>query len=223
MRKRTTVAHNSGMRLAYALLALLTSVSAFAAPVIHNIRPPYVFRFGPTHVTITGTGFAEPVQVFVGDVPALVREVTPTSIAITIVPSIDGAPRAYDEEAELRIVMPGVGEATMARAVRFVNSTTGAENYVLYLVPFTTEIIPGANGSRWTGELTFFNAGAFDSEIGGSFSNPERLSPPGAALHRPSPATDHEAGSLHQWRSGGSVRAGAEAARRGDDDLAARP
>jgi hypothetical protein len=167
------------MRFTSVLLALLTSVSAFAAPLIHNIRPPYVFRFGPTHVTITGTGFAEPVQVFVGGVPAVVREVTPTSIGITIVPSIDGAPRAYDEEAELRIVMPGVGEATMPRAVRFVDSTAGAENYVLYLVPFTTEIIPGANGSRWTGELTFFNAGVFDSEIGGSFSDPERLSPPG--------------------------------------------
>jgi hypothetical protein len=167
------------MRLAYALLALLTSITALAAPVIHNVRPGYVFRFGPTYTTIFGTGFAEPLQVFVGDVPAVVREVTPTSIRVTIVPSVDGTPRANDEEVPLRVVMPGVGEATMPRAVRFVDSTEGAENYVLYLVPLTTEIIPGANGSRWTGELTFYNAGAFDSEIAGSFSNPERLSPPG--------------------------------------------
>ncbi|HYK05365.1 MAG TPA: IPT/TIG domain-containing protein [Thermoanaerobaculia bacterium] len=167
------------MRFAFAVLALLTSLDAYAAPVIHGIRPGYAFRFGPSHVTITGSGFAEPVQVFVGDVPAVVREVTPTSLRITIVPSVDGAPRAHGEEAALRIVMPGVGAATMARAVTFVDSTEGAENYVLYLVPFTTEIIPGANGSRWTGELTFYNGGVFDSEIAGSFSDPDRLSPPG--------------------------------------------
>jgi hypothetical protein len=167
------------MRLASVLLALLTSVTAFAAPVIHGIRPGHAFRFGSSHVTVTGTGFAEPVQVFVGDVPALVREVTPTSIAITIVPSADGTPRAHGEEAALRVVMPGVGEATLARAVTFVDSTEGAENYVLYLVPITTEIFPGANGSRWTGELTFYNAGMFNSRVIGSFSDPNRLSPPG--------------------------------------------
>jgi hypothetical protein len=167
------------MRFAFAVLALLASLSAFAAPVIDRIDPSFAFRFGPTHATISGSGFAPPVQVFVGGVPAAVHEVTPTRLRITIVPSVNGSSRADGEEAELRIVMPGVGETTRARAVTFSDFAEGPENYVLYLVPFTTEIIPGANGSRWTGELTFYNQAASDAGIAGSFSDPGMLSPPG--------------------------------------------
>jgi hypothetical protein len=181
MRKRTIRVQNSGMRLLLAVLALLPSFTAFAAPVIERIDPSYVFRFGPTEATILGSGFVAPVQVFVGGVPAIVREVTPSRLRVTVIPSADGSARAYNEEADLRVVLLETGgETTKARAVTFVDATDGPGNYVMHLIPFTTEVIPGANGSRWTAELAFYNAGRFGATIIGSFADPRFQSPPGA-------------------------------------------
>lgn len=158
---------------------LIAALDAAAAPVILRVDPSHVFRFGPTRATISGSGFEQPVQVLVGGVPATVHLVTPTAIDVTIHPSTNGEARPHGEEVELRIVQQN-GETTQARAIRFVNSAAGAPNYATYLVPFTSEIVPGANGSRWKGELTFYNASPFVLHITGSFADPRFLSPPGA-------------------------------------------
>ncbi|HUR81314.1 MAG TPA: hypothetical protein VM733_11145, partial [Thermoanaerobaculia bacterium] len=60
----------------------------------------------------------------------------------------------------------------------FTDTAGGADNYARYLVPVTGEMIAGANGSQWKGELTFFNGSAFEAIVVGPFGNPGQLSPP---------------------------------------------
>ena len=54
-----------------------------------------------------------------------------------------------------------------------------AANYELFLVPVTTDVISGANGLQWTGELALYNGSQFGVTVVGSFADPRFLSPPG--------------------------------------------
>jgi hypothetical protein len=154
---------------------LLFALPALGAPVLGRIDPSYGFRFGPTEVTIEGSGFAEPAQVFFGDVPAVVHEVTPTRIRLTVQPA-HAVPAGTD--VDVRVVIAGQGEATRTRGFTYYDVSEGLANYAQYLVPFTSEIVSGANGSRWTGELALFNGSAFSAIVLGPFADPRFLSPP---------------------------------------------
>lgn len=175
-----------------AVLAFLITGAALAAPpVITDVRPSYAFRYGPTIVTIEGLNFADaaaactatcPVEVFVGNVKARVHRVTPSTIRATVLPSNDGRPVPHGTYADLRVVAAG-GEVTLARGIYFADATDDLdENYVRYLLPITTEEVAGANGSRWKGELTVFNASPHLSTMFGPFDAPWIFSPPPAPM-----------------------------------------
>ena len=169
------------------LLSILLASGLGAAPVIDNLSTTSGFRFGQTRVVITGSGFATstrvcvdiegcPVKVFAGNVPAYVREVSPTSLVVYVDPSADGQPVPSGTSVTLRVVVPGQGEATWPRFT-FYDAVDAMDNYTRYLVPITGEVISGANGSRWTGEFTLFNASAHTAVIPGPFSPPGILAP----------------------------------------------
>lgn len=168
------------------LALLLAGLPAVAAPVITRVNPSYGFRYGYTHVQIDGSGFTDgntifcptltcPVQVFFGPYQAAVHEVTPRFIRTTVhLPS----PVPDGTEVGVRVVIEGKGETAITHAFTFTDAAGGAENYAQYLVPFTGETIPGANGSQWKGELTFFNASTNTAVLLGPFGNPIFQSPP---------------------------------------------
>jgi hypothetical protein len=160
--------------LRFAIL-LLVALPTLAAPVIDRVTPATGFRYGYTDVTIHGSGFAEPAYVFFGREPAAVLAVTPTQIRARIAP----IPVMPDGTVvDVRVVVEGQGEATLARAFAFTELAGSVENYVQYLVPITGETVPGANGSLWKGELTLFNGSMHRAAILGPFDGSMDLAPP---------------------------------------------
>ena len=165
---------------------LLLALPVFAAPVIERVTPSYGFRFGATHVELRGSGFTNgpefvcpgltcPVQVFFGEHQAVVHRGARNWIQATITPDQalpDGT------TVPVRVVIEGIGETTLAHAFTFSEASEGRENYVQYLVPITGETIPGANGSRWTGELTLFNGSTFNAVCIGKFTPPGSITLP---------------------------------------------
>lgn len=154
--------------------------SAAALPVISHVNPSYGFSFGPTLATVHGSGFGQDkdaVQVFVGGEPAVVHSVTPTAIRVTIYPPGQVVPA--NTRADVRVVTQD-GDVTVSDRFTFSTASDTLENYTAYLVPFTTEVIDGANGSRWTAELTFFNRSDYPAGLLGPFGDPRFLSPPQA-------------------------------------------
>ncbi|HUR81358.1 MAG TPA: IPT/TIG domain-containing protein, partial [Thermoanaerobaculia bacterium] len=96
------------------LALLLLALPALGAPIVTRVDPPYGYRFGPTNVTITGSGFGTgPVQVFFGTYAAVVNQVTPASIRATIAPP---SPVVNDTHVDLRVVVPQEGETVLAHA-----------------------------------------------------------------------------------------------------------
>lgn len=159
-------------------LLLVAAGVADAAPAISHLSTSHGFRYAGTRVTIFGSGFTGAVQVFVGGVPALVQEVTPTSIRAIFYPSATGAPVPAGTRADVRVVVEGEGEVTARDRFTFEDAADTMENYTAYIVPFTGEIVPGANGSRWTGELTLFNGAPYEVGVIGAFDHPHVLTPP---------------------------------------------
>ncbi len=158
------------------LALLLLALPALGAPTVTRVDPPYGYRFGPTNVTITGSGFVPgSVQVFFGTYAAAVNLITPTTIRATIAPPV---PVADDTHVDVRVVVAGQGEAVLSHAFTFTDVADGADNFVRYLVPITGQTIGGANGSQWKGELAFFNGSAFEAVVVGPFASPGQLSPP---------------------------------------------
>jgi hypothetical protein len=155
------------------LLSLLTAITAAAAPAVTGIDPTVGFAAGPTHVTVSGSGFVTstvtcpvpppggvgqgtcPVQVFVGGVAATVHQVTATTIAVEVnPPSSTSSENAYDVE-----VRTATGNATLPNAFRFSDfAEPGPENYVTYVLPLTGGDTAGANGSLWRTEWLAYNA-----------------------------------------------------------------
>jgi IPT/TIG domain len=182
-----------------ALLVLFVSLHAFAdPPVVTSVEPNVGFTYGSTRATIRGSNFYDgellncpvfpasgtgvgtcPAQVFVGGIQAHVFNITPTTINVAIHASNTAIPRENGRE-DVRVVIEGKGEATLANGFEFhSDATPGRENYTTYLVPFTSEQTRGANGSIWTSELTVFNAGRVPLKmLGATFADPRFLSPP---------------------------------------------
>ncbi|HEX8411053.1 MAG TPA: IPT/TIG domain-containing protein [Thermoanaerobaculia bacterium] len=169
------------------LLSILLAFGVGAAPVITSLSTSTGFRYGQTKVIITGTGFSDstmvcvdiagcPVKVFAGNVPAYVREVSPTSLLVYVDPRVDGKPVPSGTTVPIRVVVPGKGEATRP-GFTFYDSADSFDNYTQYLVPITGEVISGANGSQWTGEFTLFNASPNTAVVLGPFNPPGHLSP----------------------------------------------
>ena len=176
------------MRTILGLTLLLLATASGAAPVITGLSTTTGFRYGTTKVVITGSGFSDttvvciditgcPVQVFAGNIPAYVREIHPTYLVVYINPNTNGEePVPFGTRVPIRVVVPGKGEATWPQFT-FYDTANSIENYTQYLVPVTGEVIAGANGSRWTGELTLFNAWLYRGVILGPFNEPGHLSP----------------------------------------------
>jgi hypothetical protein len=144
---------------ARSFLLVLFAVHAVAAPSITRIDPLEGFTYGPTHVTIEGTGFTDgAVEVFFDDVKATVLSVTPTVIRVLALPSANGAPR-QSGFADVTVRVAGSGEAILSDAFDFHPSAQpGREDYDVVLVPLTSSNVPGAHGSTWSSELRIFNA-----------------------------------------------------------------
>jgi hypothetical protein len=167
------------------LLVTSLAFSASAVPVITRVTPQTAFRFAPTLATVSGSGFGTgPLSVFVGGVPAEVLSSDDDEIRIRIFPSVDGQPRPLGR-ADVRVVLPaGGGEATRQNAIDFTDYAETLDNYTPLLVPILTgEFVPGANGSLWAGELTIFNASAFNSLLLGPFNDPRFITPPMGPMH----------------------------------------
>jgi hypothetical protein len=139
------------------LLLVLVSLSAFATPVITDIQPPEGFSFGPTHVTIFGSGFADgAVEVFFDSARATVLEGTPTMLRVVALPDQNlPLPRF----ATVTVRVAGHGEIVRPEAFYFsADAQPGPEDYMPVIVPLTAGSTPGAHGSSWTSALHIFNS-----------------------------------------------------------------
>lgn len=183
------------MRL-IALLSLLFGTVTFAAPVITSIEPPVGFTYAPTRVTIHGSDLAStdticpipppggtgpgtcPVQVYFGGDPAFVLFATATRIEAYTNPFVSGQPRTPGA-VDVRVVIEGKGETTLANGFRFDNAPfPDPAYYSAVLVPLTTaNDVRGANGSIWRTELRVFNNSAWPLAFDGPLCNPEILAP----------------------------------------------
>jgi hypothetical protein len=183
------------MRL-FALVTLLLATAAGAAPVITRVDPSAGFTFAPTRVVIHGTDLAAetvacpipppggtgqgtcPVEVFFGNDEAYVVFATPTEIHAFTNPFAGGQPRDPGT-VDVRVLIEGKGEATLADGFRFTNSPDPDPlNSGWVLVPLTTaREVRGANGSVWQTQLRVFNNSAWPLEPDGPLCNPVILAP----------------------------------------------
>lgn len=179
-----------------ALLSLLFAAAVSAAPVITSVEPPIGFTYAPTRVTIhgsdlgtndvicpipppSGTGQGTcPVQVFFGGDHALVLSATPTRVEAYTNPFVGGQPRTPGS-VDVRVVIEGKGETTLANGFRFDNAPfPDPAFYSPLLVPLTTaNDVRGANGSVWRTELRVFNNSAWSLAFAGPLCNPHILAP----------------------------------------------
>jgi IPT/TIG domain len=160
-----------------ALLLVVLASTAGAVPVITSFDPQEGFNFGPTYVTITGTGFSGgTVEVFFGDVKATVFESNATTIRVLAYPTLFGTVRP-EGPVDVKVRVVGHGETVQANAFYFSPfAQPGEENYVRVLVPLTATSLQGANGSIWTSQLRVFNS---------SFTSPLRMPGPEAIFQSP--------------------------------------
>ena len=181
-----------------ALLSLLFAAAVSAAPVITSVEPPVGFTYAPTRVTIHGSDLVTddvicpilppggtgqgtcPVQVFFGGDLAFVLSATPTRIEAYTNPFVGGQPR-IPGPVDVRVVIEGKGETTLANGFRFDNAPfPDPAFYSPVLVPLTTaNDVRGANGSIWRTELRVFNNSAWPLALDGPLCNPEVLAPCG--------------------------------------------
>lgn len=175
--------------LTFAVLAV--AALAEAAPVISHVAPPVGFTFGGTRVTIHGTGFTAgggltcpqfppsgngpgtcPIKVFFGGVEGWVYGATATTIDVAALPSATGQPREPGT-VDVRVVVEGQGEATLANGFRFDRrAEPGPNNFTPVLVPLTSNGLSGAHGSIWFSELSIFNASAAEMVLPGPWAVP---------------------------------------------------
>jgi len=140
-----------------ALLVVFIAVTAGAQPVITDFDPQEGFTFGPTHVTINGSGFNGVfLEVYFGDVKATVLERTPTTLRVLALPSADGSIRP-EGHVDV-IVRVAQGEARRQGFYFSPLAQPGEEDYTPVLVPLTSGTFAGANGSLWTSQLRVFNS-----------------------------------------------------------------
>lgn len=179
-----------------ALLSLLFAAAASAAPVISSIEPPVGFTYAPTRVTIHGSDLAAtetlcpipppggtgpgtcPVQVYFGGERAFVFFAAPTRIEVYTNPFVGGQPRTPGA-VDVRVVIDGKGETTLANGFRFDDTPfPDPAYYSPVLVPLTTaNDVRGANGSVWRTELRVFNNSAWPLAFDGPLCNPDVLAP----------------------------------------------
>jgi hypothetical protein len=158
------------MRTTLAALLLLIASAVSAAPTVTSIEPNVGFTFKETIVTIQGTDFSEisydcvegtndpfcDAQVFFGPtgVKANVTRVTPTTITARV------PPRPHGEQGPILVIIRGRGDAVLASGFRWDQAKTSdnLDDYVRYLIPITTNRVPGANGSLWSTEWVARNS-----------------------------------------------------------------
>ena len=158
------------MRQIALLASLLFAASSFAAPAITQIHPNEGFTFGGTEVTISGSGFGTqavgcpvpppggtgpgtcPAEVWFGDVRAVVRSVTPTTIRLFV-------PQQDARTVDVRVRVDGAGEVVAPNAFTFAaDAVPGYENYTPMMLPLIPDQTLGANGSIWATELLIWNS-----------------------------------------------------------------
>ena len=141
------------MRFAGCALLLLFATTLSAAHTVTSIEPNVGLVWGPTAVTIHGSGFTDSTEVFIGDsIRAEITEVTPTRIEALV-------PARTNGEVAFVLVRVSGHDVVLENGFRwdqFATSTNPAD-YKRYLVPVTGRNLPGANGSLWTTEFTLFN------------------------------------------------------------------
>ena len=142
----------------FALLVVFAATTAGAVPVITSFDPQEGFSYGLTHVTITGSGFADGgVEVFFGDVKAHVLQSNATTIRVLALATPFGTLRP-DGAVDLKVRVSGHGEAIVPNGFYFsLHAQPGEEDYTRVLVPLTSGTVAGANGSLWTSELRVHN------------------------------------------------------------------
>jgi hypothetical protein len=164
------------MRIAAAaVLLLLASAVASAAPTVTSIEPNIGFVYASTRVVIHGTEFSESdfncvetpglcpsAVVFVVEVngtlielPGSVQQVSPTHIELLV------PPRPSGTVADVKVRVQRKGEVVVNRGFRWEEAATSPNpaDYVRYLVPVTGQSVRGANGSIWAAEWLVYNAG----------------------------------------------------------------
>ncbi len=152
------------MRTTRAALLFLITSAAVAAPTVTSVEPRFGFTFRETIVTIHGTDFSETsyecvegtndpfcdAQVFFGPtgMKVNVTRVTPTTITARV------PPRPHGETGPILVLIRGRGEAVLASGFRWDQATTSdnPDDYTRYLIPITTNRVPGAHGSLWSTE-----------------------------------------------------------------------
>lgn len=145
------------MRLSLLALSLMMLATPLrAAPTITSFDPREGFSYGPTTVTITGSGFRDgAVTVFFDDRPATVIYETPTVLTVLAHPSGSGT----GEDADITVRVAGQGEAKLTDAFLFHPlAQAGPSDYVAAIVPLTSLAVPGSHGSVWQSELRIFNS-----------------------------------------------------------------
>lgn len=159
------------------LLSVILAVHAGATPVILSMNPNEGFNFGPSHVTIIGSGFADgAVQVLFGDVQADVLEVSATRLYVLAKPTANGTIREPGR-VSVTVRVAGHGEVVLPNSFTFdPNAQPGPGDYDRLLIPLTTKTANGAHGSVWETQLRIFNAAHLDVRLPG----PEQIfhSPP---------------------------------------------
>src|ERR1044072_3507697 len=121
-----------------ALLVVFVAATAGAVPGITSFDPQERFSFGPTHVTIIGSGFTGgAVGVFFDDVNATVLASDATRLYVLALPTAGGSIRA-DGPADITVVVAGHGEPVRENAFYFsLSSQSGEEDYTPVLIPLT--------------------------------------------------------------------------------------
>jgi hypothetical protein len=144
--------------LAAVLLATALTTRVVAATTITQIDPQEGFTFAPTNVTILGTGFTDgAVEVFFGDVKALVLEATPTRLRVRASPPFD--PQMRPKLVDVIVRVAGENEVIFHDGFYFSPlAQAGRDDYTMMLVPLTANRVPGAHGSLWSAELRVFNS-----------------------------------------------------------------
>ncbi|HEX8253397.1 MAG TPA: IPT/TIG domain-containing protein [Thermoanaerobaculia bacterium] len=152
------------MRYLFAMLTLLSSLTATAAPQLLTIAPRVGFTYGVTRVELRGSGFTDsfnrceglpadrcPVKVFFGDQQAAILYALPEQIIALAPPQADGRAVTVRVQTESNEV------ATSPLLFVYDDDAKPAGNYRQYLVPLAISSPAGAHGSIWRTELMVHN------------------------------------------------------------------
>lgn len=141
------------MRFTACAFLLIFAASLSASHTVTSVQPNVGLVWGPTAITINGSGFTDSAEVFVGDsIRAEITAVTPTQIKARV------AARAHGEVASVLVRVSG-HDVVLERGFRWDQAATSSNpaDYKRYLVPVTGRNLPGANGSLWSTEFTLYN------------------------------------------------------------------